>query len=346
MAIEVASERALCSRCGKMYSRVKGYFASCYAALYKGRRSLHICKECVDNLYDTYLAQCGSAKDAVRQMCRKLDLFWSEKIFDEVEKKNTPHTMMTQYLRKLTGSTYAGKCYDDTLSAEGTLWNFGQPSSQPIITQDIPKIIQADANKSEAKTDDTQNDIPNEYIEFWGTGYTLDMYEELERKRAYYMSKYLKGTEIDMGTEVLIRQICNLEVSISRDTSAGKSIDKSVNSLNTLLGSLNMKPAQKKDDDVDAKLAETPMGVWLYRFEKKRPLPEIDESLKDVNHVKKYIMTWMGHLCKLVGLKNGFTKLYEDEMERLRVEKPEYADEDDEDMLIDIFSEGDGDAGD
>lgn len=87
-------------------------------------------------------------------------------------------------------------------------------------------------------------------------------------------------------------------------------------------------------------MSSTPLGVWLWRYENKRPLPEIDESLKDVNHIKKYIFTWMGHLCKMVGVKNGYTKLYEEEIERLRVEMPEYDDDEEEDLLINAYSGG------
>ena len=101
-----------------------------------------------------------------------------------------------------------------------------------------------------------------------------------------------------------------------------------------------MKPTQKKDVAMEEELSTTPLGVWIWRYENKRPLPEVDDSLKDVNHIKKYIFTWMGHLCKMVGVKNGYTKMYEDEIARLRVEMPEYDDEDEEDLLIGAYSGG------
>ena len=194
----------------------------------------------------------------------------------------------------------------------------------------------------------TQPDIPQEVIAFWGTGYSKEMYEQLEQRRKYYSSKFPDAFSDaggnDIGSDVLMRQLCNLEVSISKDAAAGKSIDKSVNSLNTLIGSLNLKPAQKKSDELDASIANTPLGVWLFRYENKRPLPEIDKSLQDVNRIKKYVFTWLGHICKMCGVKNGYTRLYEDEINRLRVEKPEYEDEDDESLLIDAYSESqDGD---
>lgn len=332
LAIELSSEKAVCYKCGTEYSRRKGYFPVSYALLHKGVGYVPVCKDCIDAMYNGYLSQCNDAKNAVRQVCRKLDLYWSESVYEIVSRKSTTRSMMTQYIAKINSVSYAGKSYDDTLSDEGTLWNFIGSTNN---VQDIGDI-------GEPEEYDTENDedaeIPQEYIDFWGAGYSPSMYLELERRRAAYMSRLPNGSELDIGSESLIRQICNLEVTIARDSAAGRSIDKNVNSLNTLLGSLNLKPTQRRNEDVEAELSNTPLGVWLYRYENKRPLPDIDEQLKDVNHLKKYIFTWMGHLCKMLGIKNGYTKLYEDEVNRLRVDKPEYEDEDEEDLLIDSYS--------
>ena len=52
----------------------------------------------------------------------------------------------------------------------------------------------------------------------------------------------------------------------------------------------------------------------------------------------KYVTVWMfGHLCKMLGIKNSYCKMYEDEIAKLRVERPEYDDEDDDTMLNDLF---------
>jgi hypothetical protein len=299
-------------------------------------------------MYNTYLSQCAGVEDpakaAVRQMCRKLDLYWSEKVYAVVEKKNTPRSMMTQYIAKINSLSYVGKCYDDTLSDEGTLWDFCKKPDDPELEVQLPSSADETHNSADRVVSEPQAeediDIPEDVVRFWGYGYTASMYKELEERKTYYMSKMQSnGNDIDIGAEALIKQICNLEVAISRDAAAGRAIDKNVSTLNTLLGSLNLKPAQKKNDDVEAEISSTPLGVWLYKFENKRPLPEVDEQLKDVNHLKKYIFTWMGHLCKMLGVKNGYTKLYEDEVRRLRVDKPEYDGEDDEAVLIDAYSE-------
>lgn len=331
MAIEVSSLGAVCFKCGKAYSRRKGFFPVNYSQLNKGIGHTPICKDCIDNMYDTYLSQCNDAKTAVRQMCRKLDLYWNESVYENVERKSTTRSMMTNYIAKINTVTFAGKCYDDTLSSEGTLWSFDTQGSQEQnynINQPISNI----------DTEQINDTVSEDIVEFWGSGYTSEMYKELEQRREYWMSGYPEGTILDKGTETLLRQACYLELDINKARIEGKATDKLINALNTVLGSANLKPAQKKDE-LDSSIANTPMGVWLYRYENLRPLPEIDDDLKDVNGLKKYIFTWMGHLCKMLNIKNGYTKLYEDEINRLRVEKPEYDEEDDETVLIDAYSD-------
>lgn len=333
MPIEVGSDKSICYRCGTAYGRRKGYFPVSYAAIHKGVGYVPVCKNCIDDMYNKYLSQCNDAKLAVRQVCRKLDLFWNEGVYEVVARKNTPRSMMTQYIAKINTVSYAGKSYDDTLSSEGTLWSFCKAEASPSDAAPNNDIRDEDRDVS-------IEDIPNDVKVFWGSGYTPSMYLELEQRRSYWMSRFPPDVELDIGTEALIRQICSLELDINRDRAAGRSVDKSVTALNALLGSANLKPVQKKKDDADAALANTPMGVWLYRYENERPLPEIDEDLKDVNRLKKYIFTWMGHLCKMLGVKNSYSQMYEDEIERLKVELPEY--DGDDDMLMPEHFGGDG----
>ena len=333
MGIEVNSVRAVCSKCGTAYSRRKGFFPVSYATLHKGVGHTHLCKGCIDDLYNEYFNECHNAPDAVRQVCRKLDLYWSEKVYRQVEKKSTTRTMMTQYISKINTNTYAGKSYDDTLREEGTLWSFG------VIPVDVPVAT----DESAVTPDNEDIEIPEDVIAFWGPGYKPDMYVALEQRRSYWMSRLPKDLDIDIGTEALIKQMCSLELDINRDRAAGRAVDKSINALNTLLGSAKLKPAQKKAD-ADSSIDNTPFGVWIRRWENKRPVPEPDPELQDVDGIIRYISIYfLGHLCKMLGIKNTYCKLYEDEPAKMRVERPEYEDEDDETMFNDIFGADDSD---
>lgn len=339
--MEMSSESAICYKCGKKYGRRKGFFPVSYSLMSKGVGYLPVCKDCIDDMYNAYLSQCHDARMAVRQMCRKLDLFWSESVYEVVQRKTTPSSMMTQYIAKINTVTYAGKSYDETLSGEGTLWLFSAKSDSPGVNENIK-----DTEEPDAKTRISEEElvIPDELVKAWGEGYSPDMYRELEQRWQYWTSQLPADYALDMGTEVLLRQICAIDVDIRRERIAGRPVDKLTSVLNSLIGSANLKPAQQRSN-ADAVLENTPFGVWTKIWEDKRPIPETDPELKDVDGIVKYVLTWVyGHLAKMLGIKNAPRRLYDKAVERLRVDHPEYSGEDDDDLLYDVFSgEADGD---
>lgn len=339
MGIDLSTTTIICPRCGSEYSTRRGHFHVCYGQNYKGVGYLPICHKCIATMFDKYLMTCGDARLAMRQICRKLDLYWSDDVFDFVKKRSATKTLVVAYMKRLTGTNYVGKSYDDTLEEEGVLWKFDSNNTQRTPDGVVGADVQA-VDGAEAEAEDS---VPKEIIDFWGPSYSADMYIELEKRRVYWMRKlkFDDGTELDAGTEALIRQICSLEIDINKERSEGRTPDKLITALNTLLGSAQLKPDQRKDD-VSKVDANTPFGVWIKRWENERPIPEVDPSMRDVDGIKKYIATWFhGHLAKMLGLKKAELKLYEEEIARLRVERPEYDDEDDEDLINDFFSEFD-----
>lgn len=341
MAIEMESTTIPCCKCGRAYKQRRGFFPVSYSVLYKGIGYMPVCKDCIDKMYNDYLIECGNSKDAVRQVCRKLDLYWSDELFVRADSRSSARTMMSGYLTKLNTIAQSGKCYDDTLREEGTIWQFlpevAAPAQEPEPVAE-PQVIQS---VEEEKEPEEEIEISEDVSAFWGPGLSPVMYRDLEQRRQFWLKDLGEESALDIGTKALLRQICILEVAINQDRAAGRSIDKNVNALNSLMGSASLKPAQKKEDaNEDAALASIPLGVWLYRYEQKRPLPQIDDDMKDVNGIRKYVFTWMGHLCKMLGIKNGYTNLYDREIARLSVEKPHYEGDDDEAMVDVLFEEG------
>lgn len=329
MPIAVDSDRAICTKCGTEYAKRGGAFPTCYSELYKGLGYIPICKECIEAMYNKYLSQCKDPRAAVRQMCRKLDLYWHDGVFDLIARQNPTKPLIFLYITRINAPAYSGRSYDNTLMSEDRLWNFGRE-----------KVDNTEADQS-SRSEQSVEEIPQEVVEYWGTGYTPDMYHELERKKDYWLSKLSAGEDIDIGTEAIIKQICGLELDISRDRAAGKAVDKNINALNTLLGSAALKPAQQKED-TNSSMEQTPFGVWIKRWEDKKPIPEPDPELKDPDGIMKYILTWFyGHLAKMCNVKNARSKLYDAAIEDLRVDHPEYEDEDDEDMLYDVLQSSD-----
>lgn len=107
-----------------------------------------------------------------------------------------------------------------------------------------------------------------------------------------------------------------------------------------MLGSANLKPIQKKAADAKDSLEGIPFGEWIRRWENTEPVPEPDPELQDVDGIVRYISTWfLGHLCKMLGIKNTYCQLYEDEIAKMRVDRPEFEEDDDDDLFNDVFGQ-------
>ena len=333
--LEVNASSSVCRKCGRAYGRLKGNFPICYAYLYKGVGYLPYCSDCCKKLFDTYYTETGNDKSAIRQICRKFDLYWSDELYDRAASKTGTRTVLQNYIARLNNSQYSGKSYDDTLREEGTFWTFG---ARPDHVVDVKAEQDAEEEQQPLTISELEPiEITDKIISFWGPGYTPDMYRELEQRLCYYKAQMGEDAQMDMGTEALLRQIAMMEIDINKARASGVPVDKMVNSLNSLLSSLK-KP--QKGAASDSAAANTPFGGWIKRWEDERPIPEIDDRLKDVDGVTKYVLTWVyGHVAHMLKVKNANTGLYDEAVARLRVERPEYNDEDDDAMLNDIYGD-------
>ena len=331
--LEVTPTKAVCRLCGTGFGTHNGYFYRNYGQIYKATGYMHVCKRCVDALYEDYLRESGDTKLACHQVCRKFNIYWNETIYNGVVLGSSTRSMMSGYLTRANIVKYRGKSYDDYLREIGMLWDIPQKRVEeeltPTATVEKPKAVESEPEE--------EIEVADEIKIAWGIGYTNKQYVEFEERLTYWKDKLMKKNvdPDDIDVDSLLRQIVPCEIDIAKRRAEGLDVDKQVNTLHSLINSAILKPSQKKSD-ADVSLESTPFGVWLARFENEKPLP------KDENEsaIKKFVHTWLyGHLGKMLGLRNTYTQLYEDEMERLRVERPEYADEEDDIILTDVFGD-------
>lgn len=324
----VSTQKHYCCRCGTAYSRKKGFFPVSHSPMYRSSGYLPFCVECVDEMYDQYVQELGNAKEAMRRMCMKMDLYWSESIYTIVERSAGTNSRVRNYIGKTNIVRYIDKTFDDTIKEEVAAGG-GAGYALPVVqNEELP----------------TEDDTPTDQaiIDFWGAGFQHDFYMELKRRYDNWTGGEEKAKNLQPAERALYQQICMQEAIISRAAAAGDPTDKAVNTLNNLLGSMNLKPAQRKEN-ADVELDKMPLGVGIQKWEYSRPLPETPKENRDIRGVIKNITTWyLGHACKMVGLKNSYCKAYEDAMEELRVKRPEYDEEDDDSMLSDIFNGSSG----
>ena len=303
-----------CSVCGKHHTKQKGNYPASQSPLYKGNGGyMTACRNCVEKLFEHYKELLGSEPAAIRRICLKFDIYWHSEIYAMLSKTNTAGSRVFSYISKTNLYKYVGKSYDDTVAEE----EFSAPTN--IIEQ----------------AEDSGIDLDPAVVEFWGAGFEPAFYLELDRKYKQWTENLEKIP--DTGEAAIYKQVCILEATINREAAAGKSIEKNVNALNSLLGSLNVKPIQKKEVE-DVSFDKNSFGVGIRMFENSYPIPEPDPDFQDFDGIVKYITTWfLGHLCKMLGIKNTYCKLYEQELEKMRIERPDLEEVDDESLFNDIF---------
>ena len=312
---------AVCSRCGVEYSAKERHFNRSNSPLFfYNDRYLPVCRKCLVEMYEQYLGEFKDDRAAIRRVCMKFDIYWCESLYQSVNNDRSTSSRISAYLKNSNLSHFQGKTFDDTLAEEA--------EQEAVI------------NYEDVFNEKKEPEVSKEIIDFWGSGLTASYYMELEQQ----LKKWTDNRnidEIDIGEITVIKKICLLEVMINQDIATGnnKAVEKNVRALDALLGSANLKPVQKvKPSDSNEKDGLTPFGVWIKKIEDERPIPEPEEKFKDVDGIAKYISVWfLGHLSKVLNVSNRYSNLYEEEISRLTVERPEYEGYDDEEVLEDIF---------
>lgn len=313
----------------------RGFFQPTQSKLMVGNDGyLCICNRCVDEVLAFYKAQMADIHEAARYVCLKLDIYWNPDIFDRVLNSAKMDSIMRSYIGAVNRYKYAGKTWDDTVREE--LLKAHEAAEAQAEKEPVAEAAPVTADTEEEAEEAPQ--VPEELVRFWGSGFTQQEYTDLENRYARWTNGQ---AEIDVGAETLYRQICILEMSIRRQTADGKAAESSIKQLNELIGSVNAKPVQKKTEETDTGFDTLPYGVGIKMYENVKPVNKRLEEFDDVDGIRRYITVWFfGHLCSMLHIKNSYCKLYEEEMAKLRVERPEYAEEEDDDMLYDIFGGG------
>ena len=122
----------------------------------------------------------------------------------------------------------------------------------------------------------------------------------------------------------------------------GENTEKLYSQYNATLDSAALKPKQ----NVESTLVEqNTFGTLIKKWENEEPIPEPTEEWKDVDNIVHYISVWfLGHLCKMIGIKNHWSVMYEEEIAKYTVNRPEYSEEENVnfDDVFGAYSEEEG----
>lgn len=306
------NESYVCQTCGKPYKKRKGNFTPSKSPLYAGSDGyINTCKSCIDDLFAQYTAFYNGNEDkAIERICQIFDLYFNEDALAASKKISEGRSRISAYMSKIQIRPHTGKTYSDTI--------IESKSDTISSVEELAEYGEMDAASVKKA------------VSVWGFGFTPEQYSILNDQFDDWKSRVV----IDGKTrETLVRELCiiKLQMNIALKSNSVELYTKLMNTYQQTMKSANLQPLQQDEND---KAAEKPIGVMIQMFENERPISEPREEWKDVDHIVKYITIYfLGHLCKMLKIKNRYSELYEKEMAKYRVEIPELEDSDDEDVF-------------
>ena len=306
----VAEDYYKCCTCGKKYTKQSGNFSYSQSPMFKGNNSfLPICNNCLENLVEQYTELLGSQNEAIKRVCLHWDMYFSESTLNSTKKIDANRSRIKNYVKNCNLFQNAGKTYDTYLK---------EINSERIDTiNDLEELKQDKEIKVSQKT-----------IKFFGLGYTPEQYRFLQDQYDDWTHRHECRTK---SQEEVFKNLCIAQLNIQIAQQTGGKVKDAMDSFQNLLGTANLKPCQTNEN---ALADQNTFGTLIKKWENEKPISEPDPEWKDVDGIARYIhIYFLGHLCKMMGIKNSYSRMYDEEMEKYRVEKPEY--EGDDEALFD-----------
>lgn len=287
-----------CTCCG-MAKEFDSFYPS-FSILHKNKAMMAICKDCVDVLWKSYLIRySGDLSRSLYYFCMLLDIPYFQNIMEEVRVTEDLIKFFRKYMVKIVSF---GKQSSVLTFLEGQILFDGTNEKNPAFFE---------------YDDEEVNYIPNlKDVKFWGKLAPADIYF----LKAQYKDWYDRYEVKDKGMETVVQQICHKQLRIFRLNEAGQATSNEIKDLQALMTSANLKPIQNKSVGTE----ENTLGAWIKRFENERPIPAPDPEFADVDGIWKKIRVWfLGHFSKIFNYENEYSREYEQEMSKYRVDTKE-----------------------
>lgn len=306
-----------CFNCGKEY--VESNYYKSNSEFYVNIGKIPYCKQCVGKLYQHFLDKYSNEgclnpeKKAVRRLCMTFDMYFSDKIYNDAindaKRRKMDITALAAYIKMVQLKVSKDKTYDNTILEEEQA-GIANAFADMVMEQDIA--------------------VDENTIKFFGEGFAPEDYTFLKEQYDDWVARHECKTK---AQEEIFKRICFKQLEILKATRRGEDTKHLDATFRDLLDTAKLQPKQNAGD---AMADNQTFGTLIDKFENERPLPEIDEELKDVDKIGYYIDTFFkGHTCRMLNVKNAFSNLYSSMMKKFTINKPEYnLDEEDYDSEL------------
>lgn len=312
------ADTAYCHWCGEWLPKAKFYKSSTYAS-----GLCPACKSCLFKIatnYNEKTKEVAETRQSIQSALKIMNKPFSNELYNSA-------------IRAISDET--------SLSRRGNIWgqyvtmvnSLPQYQEQTWLDSDLEIFEEDGANELETKK------ITKRMKEFWG-------YEFSDRDLIFLDTQYKDWvTRHECNTkaqEEVFKRLCFIQLKLLNADKVGAQTKDLDRTFQELLDTANLKPKQNALDTLSD--AQT-LGTLIDKWENERPIPEVDDDLKDVDKIGLYLdVFFKGHLAKMLKLKNPLSRLYDSFIYKYTVTKPEYSEEEDTEGLFEqIFGMSDED---
>ena len=316
---KTTKDKYVCLYCGKELNSANYYNSN--SEFYSRTGKIPFCKHCIEKFYKQYSKKytedgCQTPeKKAIKRLCMFFDIYYKDDICDSALKKIEDGDIIIspigQYMKTIQLIQYNKnkETYENTIIKE---------------EEDNISLISSDESKNYKVDEYTKN--------FFGNGFKNDDYRFLKKEYDDWVARHECKTK---AQEEVFKRLCFKQLEILKATQKGEDTKDLDATFQKLLDTAKLQPKQNSGDTT---ADNQTFGTLIDKWENTRPLPEIDNELKDVDKIGWYIdVFFRGHLAKMMGLKNGLSNLYTKFINKYTVEKPEYKDEENSEVLFDAI---------
>ena len=322
-------ETLRCFCCGKDLE-ISNFYKT-RLSTYQGMGVFPLCKTCLDSIYQEYFNEytvdgvLRPDRKAVERICMMLNIYYSDEVFDgAIQKKgfaNDNTAVIALYIKQVNMNQFFRKNYDTTIKEKLLA---ADSLAKDSIEKSIAVVCTLDDISVQKKIEKAKK--------FFGTGFSTDDYVFLQDQYDDWTTRHECQSK---SQEEMFKHICYTQLDIKKAKQKGldtKDLDA------TFLRQLEAAKLQPKQNKGDTTSETQTFGTLIEKWETTRPIPEIDEELRDVDKIGLYLdVFFKGHLSKMMGLKNGLSRMYDKYMKKYTVKRPEYNDDEDSEALFDAI---------
>ena len=304
------NELIYCSHCGQWKSA---------ATFYSSKTSPdgiehYACKECILNEctdYDKKNNIRTDNREKTIETFRRLNWYFDENVYNE----------QLQKLSEQTGEKIRSTAVQQWIVICRSLNDYSQKTYKDSVFS-----IDDDESMPETNTRIVQKTLKTARKRFGN--YSNEDLMFLENEYQDWITRYECNTK---AQETIFERLAFKKWEINKATKAGQNTKDLDKTYTDLLASINILPRQNADNGLDSSLT---FGQLIEQWESTKPIPDPDPEFADVNHIGKYIKTWFkGSLARSLGIDNGYSKEYDDELQKYTVKKQDYSEDDESDDI-------------